>query len=924
MSEGNNSNQNGNKGNNKQNSSTNNQRERFDKKVEKNWNNESLQNREKQEDEFVDEEENDIENENINEDVKDAMKTGANLAKNAATGNMLGVAKDALKLAKNKEAIKKKIKNAILQNLLPIILIIFIAGSILAIFSEVADTIQELISGAVDAIVDFFTVDETSGEIVVSDEQIDTIINSIEEMGVSAEDLKLLGDYEENATEEEKQEALRKYIRDFYEAQAVTETLNYYHTPSNDTATYGAIYLYRTTNEDTNGDGTIDNNDRIEMTYIPYEQMLAMQEAGNLEIRRYFSLDDSDNLIISSSEQIILEKGSSVDSLTEVSNTIKITLRTIDYKTAVSQYTTKMNFLIYLTMISRNPEFVSAVVDLIVNSRIELTVMDNTTTTETTNIYQYDTYMTDGEEVLDPQRVQEVTKTTVISTDPSVNITYVKTWFCEQTITYVKKENTSETTNTITMPDESTPGGRGEIWKVNQTNTIIDKVTTEIFEESVRGDVIITLGESGDGERYANGEIEAPTFIGLMETEFRIPYSTRTEAAGSNLVSGAEMLFFLLQKDAELENMETIMRYALYLYSGRDYGVTSIDGSIFEVNDNFYQVGTITGGGVSSGGSYGSGIYWWPIGSATTEVIDGVEYAKGTPVSSSITSGVGPRWGSSHNGLDISAPRGTYIIASRDGVVIASADGYGDGNINIDENSTASYGNYVKVQHSDGTVAIYAHMIAGSLRVGNGDTVKQGQVIGQMGMSGRVTGVHLHFELRDASGNILDPEEYVSQSNPRPTVTQISVDNIEQECWNYLIAKGVSEAGAAGIMGNIAQESGFDPTVVNSIGATGLCQWLGGRKDALINYAAGTERDYTDAGVQMEFLWMELCPSVQKTNGAAQQVDSSVYNSIVNATSVEEATRLFMEKFERPGSSEGMLNKRISFATQYYQAFAGS
>lgn len=924
MSEGNNGNKNENARSNNQNSSANNQIGKFNNNVEKNWNRESLQNNEEPEEEILNEEGNENEDENDAEDVKEAMKAGTSLAKNAATGNMAGAAKDALKLAKNKKVIRKKIRNTIIQFLLPIIVIILLAGSILAIFSAVADTIQELISGAVDAIVDFFTVDDTSGEIEISDEQIDTIINSIEELGVSAEDLKLLGDYEENATEEERQEALRKYIRDFYEAQAVTETLNYYHTPSNDISTYGAIYLYRTTNEDTNGDGTVDNNDRIEMTFVPYEQMLSMQEAGNLEIRKYFSLDDSDNLVISSSEQTIVEKGSSVGSLTEVSNTVKITLRTIDYKKAVSQYTTKMNFLIYLTMISRNPEFVSAVVDLIVNSRIELTVMDNTTTTETTNIYQYELYTTNGIDIFEPQSVTEVTKTTVISIDPSVNITYVKTWFCEQTITYTEKETTRETSNTISMGSESMPNGSAGSWKVNQTNTIIDKVTTETFEESLRGDVIITLGESGDGERYANGEIEAPTFIGLMETEFRIPYSTRTEAAGSNLVSGAEMLFFLLQKDAELENMETIMRYALYLYSGRDYGVTSIDGSIFEANDNFYQVGTITGGGVSSGGSYGSGIYWWPIGSATTEVIDGVEYASGNPVSSNITSGVGPRWGSSHNGLDISAPRGTYIIAARDGVVVSSADGYGDGNINIDENSTASYGNYVKVQHSDGTVAIYAHMIAGSLRVGNGDTVKQGQVIGQMGMSGRVTGVHLHFELRDASGNILDPEDYVSQSNPRPTLTQISVDNIEQECWNFLISKGVSEAGAAAIMGNIAQESGFDPTAVNSIGATGLCQWLGGRRDALLSYATSVGRNYTDAGVQMEFLWMEFDPSVQKTNGAAQQVDSSVFNSIVNATSIEEATRLFMQKFERPGSSEGMLNKRINFATQYYQAFAGN
>ena len=186
MSEGNNSNKNENARSNNQNSSANNQMGKVNDNVEKNWNRESLQNTEEPEEEILDEEE----NENEAEDVKEAVKDGTSLAKNVATKNVAGIAKDAVKLAKNKTVRKKIVRNNIIQFLLPIIVIILLAGSILAIFSAVADTVQELISGAVDAIVDFFTVDDTSGEILVSDEQIDTIINSIEELGVSAEDLK--------------------------------------------------------------------------------------------------------------------------------------------------------------------------------------------------------------------------------------------------------------------------------------------------------------------------------------------------------------------------------------------------------------------------------------------------------------------------------------------------------------------------------------------------------------------------------------------------------------------------------------------------------------------------------------------------------------------------------------------------------------
>ncbi len=598
--------------------------------------------------------ENDNNNENNNQSLGDKAKDKLNEKKGQAKSQI-------------KQQVAKRLI-AMLPGILPIILIIILAIFLVGIWSAVGETVTNILGGIVDGIVDFFTVNEEDGAIVVTNEQIDTIINGIYETGVNPADLHLLGDVEGvyDASTPEYQEALRKYVREFYEAQAVTETLNYFHTPSNDLATYGAIYMFRTTNNDTNGDGTVDNNDRIQMEYISYEQMLEMQEDGNTEIWRYFSIDDADNLIISSSVIKKVESGSSVDNLTETSDgsEVTITLRQIDYKAAVAQYTTQMNFLLDLTMISQNPEFVSAVVDLIVNTRIELTVMDNTTTTETTNIYQYQLYTTNGIDIFEPQDFTEVTKTTVFSTDPSVNITYVKTWFCEQTITYVEKENTVEETNTTSLGSESMPtGGSAGSWKVNQTSTVINKVTTETFEESVRGDVIITLGERGDGERYANGEITSPTFVGLMETEFKIPNSTRMAEAGTNLVSGAEMLFYLLQQDPKLETMETIMRYALYLYSGRDYGVTSIDGSIFEASDNFYQIigGSVTNGGSTSiGGGYGSGSgeYWWPVGSSTIETINGVEYASGAPASTTINSAYGePRYDEEHGGIDLGGSR---------------------------------------------------------------------------------------------------------------------------------------------------------------------------------------------------------------------------------------------------------------------------
>lgn len=169
------------------------------------------------------------------------LKGGLNIARKAANGNIIGATKSALKFKGNKKVRNKRIRNTIIQMLAPIILV----GSIFAIFGSVFDTVKEVITGVIESIIDVFDGDVTDKPIEVTDEQVDTIINSIEDLGVSTEDLKLLGDYDENATDEEKQEELRKYIREFYKAQLVTETLNYHHKENTDTDTYGAVYIYR-------------------------------------------------------------------------------------------------------------------------------------------------------------------------------------------------------------------------------------------------------------------------------------------------------------------------------------------------------------------------------------------------------------------------------------------------------------------------------------------------------------------------------------------------------------------------------------------------------------------------------------------------------------------------------------------------------
>lgn len=89
-----------------------------------------------------------------------------------------------------------------------------------------------------------------------------------------------------------------------------------------------------------------------------------------------------------------------------------------------------------------------------------------------------------------------------------------------------------------------------------------------------------------------------------------------------------------------------------------------------------------------------------------------------------------------NNGVDLAGAYGSPILAAAAGkVVVAKVGGWGGG-----------YGNYLVIQHANGTQTLYAHM--SEVMVQTGATVSKGQQIGKMGSTGRSTGVHLHFEVR--------------------------------------------------------------------------------------------------------------------------------------------------------------------------------
>ncbi|MEA2056735.1 MAG: M23 family metallopeptidase [Patescibacteria group bacterium] len=101
-----------------------------------------------------------------------------------------------------------------------------------------------------------------------------------------------------------------------------------------------------------------------------------------------------------------------------------------------------------------------------------------------------------------------------------------------------------------------------------------------------------------------------------------------------------------------------------------------------------------------------------------------------------------------HKAIDIANKGGGSILAADSGVVTLAGwpDGYG-------------YGNRVVIDHGNGYVTLYAHLSVVQVRVGQ--RVTRGNVIGQMGSTGRSTGVHLHFEVRKG-GALMNPLSYLN------------------------------------------------------------------------------------------------------------------------------------------------------------------
>ncbi len=117
------------------------------------------------------------------------------------------------------------------------------------------------------------------------------------------------------------------------------------------------------------------------------------------------------------------------------------------------------------------------------------------------------------------------------------------------------------------------------------------------------------------------------------------------------------------------------------------------------------------------------------------------------PVSGTLTSNFGPRWGTTHYGLDIANAIGTPIVSVTDGTVIEAGPASG-------------FGLWVRILQDDGTIGIFGHI--DQALVTQGQRVRAGEQIATVGNRGQSTGPHLHYEVWHPDGRKADPMAWLN------------------------------------------------------------------------------------------------------------------------------------------------------------------
>ena len=261
-----------------------------------------------------------------------------------------------------------------------------------------------------------------------------------------------------------------------------------------------------------------------------------------------------------------------------------------------------------------------------------------------------------------------------------------------------------------------------EMFLYNVATTEEEIVTQKVVEKIVTEYNHLVVIDANGNETTVITPIEKIVEETVDEIEIQIVYTYTVDFVGSEYF--ADTVFKLTPEKAS---------YARDLGNNLAVFLGDKDSENVPNNDTHGNIGDKVKGDT---GTYSGGVFIGPIENWQNHITSEFGYR------------IDPFNGSTkyHNGMDIAVPIGTPIYAAAGGTVISS------------KKLNTGYGHYIVINHGGQLTTLYAH--CSKLFVSEGDTVKRGDKIAEVGTTGRSTGPHLHFEAQ-VSGTLVDPRDYL-------------------------------------------------------------------------------------------------------------------------------------------------------------------
>lgn len=422
------------------------------------------------------------------------------------------------------------------------------------------------------------------------------------------------------------------------------------------------------------------------LTYKPYDEF---ENMNNQDALNYFTMKDGDIIVAnwSTSETTYNITGNMPESMkssyqnTGVQYTINKTA--ISYRNILGIHTLPFEFTLALLVNTENAEFVNDLADLAFNSKMVITVYDNTTETITEETYHFnETTKYDKKEItyhthsvtteegshtptsitnstsktenvnINEESIIDYSVTTTINSKSNsyvVGLSDVESWFSNVKNEYQYKEEIGQVTdldlgeqinNSETLSENinsSDSDVQSFISSKSSTKTITDEsgknqtVTTNGVYESAKktGTKTTTEGltkntSQQNNYRYEKNPNSKNEKIGEKFEELYNKYP-----AVQGIFDTTDSWIFEMLEDSESTiDYVTILQYLLQICTGKDYGIDDED--LGDVLDVFEEANTFSLDSYSFGSGNGTG-FWWPIGSLETETKDGKLFASGTP-----------------------------------------------------------------------------------------------------------------------------------------------------------------------------------------------------------------------------------------------------------------------------------------------------